>query len=857
MESLVNNPIMLGNRTFNTDSNVTVELSQSNISKYFQEIFILVRKNNNQIHNNFYMKEVNNDIIEQMKDNLILWKVSINFIKNKKMFDRLCIFTKEQCEMFNQFGLTFKINNIIVPILNISFKNLIDYISNLDGYTLDIIYNLILLSDYFGDDLKNANHQRHLEIKIKNLEESNYWQMSHNCMQNLTKFFKYRKFNKLNFKKINLDDKEDYLNMIFKPKKYVDASNIFEKNGYKLYNISSSCNYSKDEIFEMLKNLDNKNRYYLFTNLMVSKKYCHLVVNNEKVLDLMKYEFLSKTSLFRYLIGYAWLRFYFEESIKKRNINIKDEFIFDINTASKLPIYPFNIKFPKMNPYMPIMVSDEVLMAKENIGGIKNYKFNETSKQFCNQGICNLDEFKYRLNLFVTNNAEMNLFNNVEWEKWRVSVGGSIMTACLQKQHPLVNMFNEKTIDKKLIRYFNEYYGSSDIDIMFYHENIFEYMNAVENFYNQIIINTCVIYSVEPKYIKLNKLFQLHYFVNNNWIKKNIVNEDITFDYIYKNINTNEIILLFKPFIKNDYEKHIETELKDFNNEEKENLNKCYPDYFKDIDELDIKIHININKENIEISNKIKINYKYRIICPYFNHPLEIFKIYGACPIGAVSQFHLPCVRAFYNGSNVYMTPSCISAHLTYMNIDYKYFVGSISPIEIVNKYRMRGFGTWLNENEIKDLLEYSSQVPFWNNLYGNNSNKKQIPTFNRGCLSLSHNLFHPRLINIKDYYHVQQVDLESGYNDTFKGEEIMNINDLNKEINIKNNIEYLSMDKFVTIDLNGYIKPLQKWIIEVYYNYEELINSDKQVNIVKNNDLEQTKDLIDKEIDLDNLFLI
>ena len=52
MESLVNNPIMLGNRTFNTDSNVTVELSQSNISKYFQEIFILVRKNNNQIHNN-------------------------------------------------------------------------------------------------------------------------------------------------------------------------------------------------------------------------------------------------------------------------------------------------------------------------------------------------------------------------------------------------------------------------------------------------------------------------------------------------------------------------------------------------------------------------------------------------------------------------------------------------------------------------------------------------------------------------------------------------------------------------------------------------------------------------------------
>ena len=39
-------------------------------------------------------------------------------------------------------------------------------------------------------------------------------------------------------------------------------------------------------------------------------------------------------------------------------------------------------------------------------------------------------------------------------------------------------------------------------------------------------------------------------------------------------------------------------------------------------------------------------------------------------------------------------------------------------------------------------------------------------------------------------------------------------------------------MDKFVTIDSNGYIKPLQKWIIEAYYKYLELIDeSEKQEN--------------------------
>lgn len=47
------------------------------------------------------------------------------------------------------------------------------------------------------------------------------------------------------------------------------------------------------------------------------------------------------------------------------------------------------------------------------------------------------------------------------------------------------------------------------------------------------------------------------------------------------------------------------------------------------------------------------------------------------------------------------------------MNIDYKYVAGSTDPMEIINKNRMRGFGTWLNETEIKDLIKYSLHVPF------------------------------------------------------------------------------------------------------------------------------------------------
>jgi hypothetical protein len=210
--------------------------------------------------------------------------------------------------------------------------------------------------------------------------------------------------------------------------------------------------------------------------------------------------------------------------------------------------------------------------------------------------------------------------------------------------------------------------------------------------------------------------------------------------------------------------------------------------------------------------------------------------------MGIVSQFHLPCVRAFYDGSNVYMTPSCISAHLTYMNIDYKYVAGSTEPMEIINKNRMRGFGTWLNETEIKDLMKYSLHVPFWYNIY-NNSNKKSIIDLNTGSLLSCHKLFHPRLVNKDQYNNVEQVNLNNCYNDDFKGNEIISIYDLAEE----SILSQLGIHKFVTINSNGFVKPLQKWIIEAYYNNSE--------NLENHENSENYENLIDKQVDLDHLF--
>ena len=84
-----------------------------------------------------------------------------------------------------------------------------------------------------------------------------------------------------------------------------------------------------------------------------------------------------------------------------------------------------------------------------------------------------------------------------------------------------------------------------------------------------------------------------------------------------------------------------------------------------------------------------------------------------------VANFHLPCVRGYYDGSQVYLLPSCITAALTLINLDYKYFAGSNDPIEILNKYRLRGYSIALNDSEKIRFISYSSKVEKWNNLYG------------------------------------------------------------------------------------------------------------------------------------------
>ena len=164
------------------------------------------------------------------------------------------------------------------------------------------------------------------------------------------------------------------------------------------------------------------------------------------------------------------------------------------------------------------------------------------------------------------------------------------------------------------------------------------------------------------------------------------------------------------------------------------------------------------------------------------------------------------------------MTPSCVSAHLTFINIDYKYFAGSRDPIDIINKYRMRGFGTWLNENEKNILMKYSKNNIFWNNLYDlNNDNISHIS----GFFSLNHKIYHPRMYNMDYYYDAFPIDLTLSYNINKEKKKINNLQDYYIEFSnrYKDSVRFNFLDNMKAVSTNGSIKKLEKWVIEACWN--------------------------------------
>ena len=331
-------------------------------------------------------------------------------------------------------------------------------------------------------------------------------------------------------------------------------------------------------------------RESLFCNLMISKEYVHLVLNNKEILSLMESFIREKSELFRYLLGYSWIQFFNEETLKIFSITDDDNIIFDSETASKLPVYPY---YQNVNPYLSYVLVNEKHIVR--YGGLYTYNHDK----LINLGICNSKQFKRRFNVFCTSKSNSDLFKDINFEEYKLAVTGSVIPACNLVKHPLMNLFRVQSnfnfkdevtdqvneFDRLFSRYFNEYYCSiemkkSDIDVMVRTQDNFEFIDIVRKLYNQLVVNICNIYSpyAEPEHVTIKPTKTLFLFVTDNFINENILNDipqltsylesqpinisnfkDNPLIFIKKNLKEESIVSLFKSYIYNLYQKKIDS----------------------------------------------------------------------------------------------------------------------------------------------------------------------------------------------------------------------------------------------------------------------------------------------------------
>jgi hypothetical protein len=224
----------------------------------------------------------------------------------------------------------------------------------------------------------------------------------------------------------------------------------------------------------------------------------------------------------------------------------------------------------------------------------------------------------------------------------------------------------------------------------------------------------------------------------------------------------------------------------------------------------------------------IREGFKFKITSKLMHHSIELFQTKYEPFFSCVARFHLPCVRGYYNGSETVLLPSCVSAMMTMMNIDYKYFAGSKDPIEIINKYRNRGFGTFLNDKEKIKFVEYSDAVEKWKKLYNLKKKVKASVDSVLGAMDINVDFFKPRKVLPENYTEVTPVlenykklnyeplkEFSVETNDeTFK--------EYQRQFNLPDNLQSLFKQMYMSLDSlkkDGYVKPLDKWFVEYGFN--------------------------------------
>jgi hypothetical protein len=162
------------------------------------------------------------------------------------------------------------------------------------------------------------------------------------------------------------------------------------------------------------------------------------------------------------------------------------------------------------------------------------------------------------------------------------------------------------------------------------------------------------------------------------------------------------------------------------------------------------------------------------------------------------------------------MLPSCITAILTGYNIDYKYFAGIRDPIEIITKYRIRGYSMILNPTEKQHMAYYYGHIDKWGGLFKINIKNKESLKSLFGIRKINDEIF-----KINKYTNGYPDDAYNNLDLDY----IITTNDISKWYNEKfpllsSKETGIDLISFKTINKDGNINPIKLWLFDAINNH-------------------------------------
>jgi hypothetical protein len=818
----------------------------------YKRMFILCLKESAKIDQNdiitFFNCKTSDEELKANLQHFSLVKTKMRLLQVKNIYSNAIILSKQYLEMIDK-NETFDDDEIVSIMLEFK-ESSVELFSKLNENSTSIsnYKKALLMNNYFNSE-KPSFMNNQMNNFLMNMKESNFWTNYYNCQIAMTGIFNKRIFSLAKTASKQLTNtikesnpKEFYdlqgLNTQLECKAIFNSPQKFSDIGTHIQQMTKRTYYAPHTEKLLLTKLDvtnlfmqmtnEKQLYDSFNSLLISKDYCHLVVNNEKVLEKMSSIINEHLPLYKYLFSYAWISLYIDECLFKTKITNTHRSVFDIETANKLPAFPYSYDDIKQSPYLPLLIK------KEDIDVENNFMAYGCTQKFENIGIDTLERFLWKLNLFSTGDSNKSIFNGLNWSD-KFAISGSIIPALCVKHPNLLNIVSKstQTQEQKWKAYFDHYYHSSDIDLMCKGTTIKDFLDNISEVTSVIEKNVGSKLTILPQ---KNSLLQASkQFVSEKLeeLKKYTMNDSLTVNDVTSLNNKDSSMIksyFYEIFIDMKKEKNKEMKQKFGPVESSNRMTWKYCKDFLDlptIEEFNLQVvdidHLNkyafkkdadifVYNEDNKIYLKTSETIKFKLSSPHMLRTIEAFFVNGDDFFAVVGKFHLPCVRGYYNGKTVFMETSCVSALMTGVNIEYKYFAGIRDPVDILNKYRFRGFGTILNKYELAHTVLYNTSMETMKKVYTNknsvNGHKNLNNIIYKTSCSTGTNMF-LELFG-EQYYETENKHIET-------------IEDLKHiyRIKYKYNSEKFGLDmfKFRSIDDEGNVIPLQKWVIEGYWN--------------------------------------